>query len=33
MDGSKQQPMTTVGLDFGDKYCTSASSTQRAARL
>ena len=32
-DGSKQHPLMTAGLDLGDKYPTSASSTRRVARL
>jgi hypothetical protein len=34
MDGSKEHPKMTAGLDLGDKYSyPSASSTQGAARL
>jgi hypothetical protein len=33
MDGSKQQPKVTAGLDIGDKYSyPCASSTQQVAR-
>jgi hypothetical protein len=33
MDGSKDQPKMTAGLDLGDKYSSpSASSTSRVAR-